>query len=358
MNRTTSTYLDLVRFNAALLVFFYHAKHDRFDGAWLKEIGAFGHDAVMIFFVISGFVIAYVTANKEKTIQTYVKSRLVRLYSVIIPALFLTIVLDHVGKQLNPDIYIGVHYEYSEPVVRFLTNMFFINELWFNSWIAFSNSPFWSLCYEFWYYVIFASMFYFRGVKKYFLTIVAMSIAGPKILLLLPIWGMGVYIYHASKKFTLTTFQALSFTILPIIIYFLYRDMNGHKYLWEMSVNLLGREFLFEELKWSRRFLNDYIVGILFSIHLIGMISLSKYFTFSIYLERPIRYLAGMTFAVYLFHFPLLQFFGSFVETNYTIVFLVFGCIVLLAPITEGKKRNLHRLIDSYLIDNRKIRNA
>ena len=255
MHRTTSLYLDLVRLFAALLVFFFHAKLTKFDGAWLKDIGSYGHDAVMIFFVISGYVIAYITVTKSATVEEFTKTRLARLYSVVVPALMITVILDHFGKQINQDIYLIDNFnEFSFPVYRFLANLFFVNELWSSSWIAFSNAPFWSLCYEFWYYVIFACAFYFQGIKKYLFVSIAILIAGPKIMLLFPVWLSGVCLYHLSKMISMSMIQAILFAILPIIIYALYRDMNGHKYLLQITIDILGREFVYEDLKWSRRF--------------------------------------------------------------------------------------------------------
>jgi peptidoglycan/LPS O-acetylase OafA/YrhL len=49
-----------------------------------------GSEAVMAFFVLSGFVIAYVADQRETTLQAFAAARLARLYSVIIPAMLLT----------------------------------------------------------------------------------------------------------------------------------------------------------------------------------------------------------------------------------------------------------------------------
>ena len=62
MSRAFSIYLDAIRFLAALLVLFYHAN-------WIYRPGilftSLGHEAVVIFFVLSGFVIAYVAETRE-----------------------------------------------------------------------------------------------------------------------------------------------------------------------------------------------------------------------------------------------------------------------------------------------------
>ena len=77
MPRPFSVYLDLVRFTAACLVYLWHANQ-----RWLVEpvlpMSGYGHSAVVVFFVLSGYVIAYITATKERDWATYAASRLSR----------------------------------------------------------------------------------------------------------------------------------------------------------------------------------------------------------------------------------------------------------------------------------------
>jgi peptidoglycan/LPS O-acetylase OafA/YrhL len=339
MNRTTSIYLDLIRFLAALLVLLFHASYARFNGDWLNIFDQYGHEAVLVFFVLSGFVIAYISDTKETTLSIYLTNRLARLYSVVIPALILTLLLDYIGKGLDPIMYSGVQYQDSEPVYRFLANLLFINELWFESWRAFSNGPFWSLSYEFWYYVIFAACFYLTGVKRLFFALIAALIAGPKILLLFPIWIMGAFAYYLSKRITINKTKGLFLTLIPIGVLYLYLEYNLHYFLIHQTIQVLGDEFVYNDLNTSRRFLSDYVLGLLISIHFLGISALSQHFSFPRLLEKPIRHFAGMTFSTYLFHFPLLQFYGSFLNNGPAIFCMTFLSIILIAPYTEGKKR-------------------
>jgi peptidoglycan/LPS O-acetylase OafA/YrhL len=359
MNKTASIYFDLIRFLSAILVFAYHASFNRFDGAWLKSIGAFGHDAVMVFFVLSGFVIAYITSTKETTLSHYTKNRLARLYSVALPALILTVILDYFGRIIDPSMYVGNHYQDSNPIYRFFANLFFVNEIWFTSWRAFSNGPFWSLCYEFWYYVIFASWFYLSSYKKWVFITIAMLISGPKVLLLFPVWIMGAIVFHLSSRLKLGKVSAILLAVFPLLLYILIREYDVQKYLLSETVALLGKDFVYNELNLSGGFVSDYLVGVLVSMNFIGMMALSKNFSFPDYAGRLIRYLAAMTFTFYLFHYPLLQFFGSFIYSGVGIVTLTSLSIMLIAPFTEGKKRNWVAFIEQFsvLLKNRRIGN-
>src|SRR5579871_5549252 len=65
MNSGLSGYLDVVRIGAAFEVFLYHLGYHGLGHA-LPGF-AWGHQAVIVFFVISGYVIAYVTNEREPT---------------------------------------------------------------------------------------------------------------------------------------------------------------------------------------------------------------------------------------------------------------------------------------------------
>jgi len=329
-----------------MLVFLFHAKYEHLDGGWIGTIGRFGHEAVMIFFVLSGFVIAYISQVKEDTPGLYFKSRFARLYSVAIPALFITLVLDYFGSRAAPELYVWPYYQASEPVHRFLVNLLFVNQLWFENVRAFSNGPYWSLSYEFWYYVIFAAAFYYTGAKRFFFTAAACLIAGPKILLLFPIWLMGVACFHLSQKLHISLLPALLLTVMPLAAYIVYWKLGYHKDLIDLPAQLWGWDFYNVKLRHSRQFFNDYVLGAAVATHLLGIIALSRYFSFPAFLEKPIRYFAGMTFAVYLMHYPFLYFFGSYLDRGPAIALATFVSIVLLAPLTEGKKREWAALID------------
>lgn len=124
MSKAFSIYLDLVRFAAACLVYLYHSNQ-----RWLISdtlpASPFGHSSVIVFFVLSGFVIAYVTHEKENTYAAYVSRRLSRLYSVALPAVLGTILLDFVDRRLNADIYA---YPFDHLALRTASSVALLNE--------------------------------------------------------------------------------------------------------------------------------------------------------------------------------------------------------------------------------------
>lgn len=88
MNKLTSIYLDLIRFTAALVVVLSHAA--AFTSLKIPLISGLGTEAVVVFFVLSGYVIAYVSNNKENNYIVFFKARAIRIYSVLIPAILIT----------------------------------------------------------------------------------------------------------------------------------------------------------------------------------------------------------------------------------------------------------------------------
>ena len=78
MNRPFSIYLDVVRFTAAVLVYLWHS-NQRFLVESALPASNYGHSSVIVFFVLSGFVIAYVTDTKESSLSVYSASRIARV---------------------------------------------------------------------------------------------------------------------------------------------------------------------------------------------------------------------------------------------------------------------------------------
>jgi peptidoglycan/LPS O-acetylase OafA/YrhL len=71
MQPVFSVYLDLLRFGAAGVVFLGHASADRLTGGLVWPLMAYGHVAVMVFFVRTGLVIAWSAETKEHRAADY-----------------------------------------------------------------------------------------------------------------------------------------------------------------------------------------------------------------------------------------------------------------------------------------------
>ncbi len=129
----------------------------------------FGHVAVMIFFVLSGYFIGgsvYTAVKGHRwSWSDYGVRRLVRLWTVLIPALLLTLMWDSLGIHLHQNIgYDGRFGDLINSVPGpktpmdlslscFWGNVFFLQDI--RCPVFGTNGPLWSLSYEFWYYLLF-----------------------------------------------------------------------------------------------------------------------------------------------------------------------------------------------------------
>ena len=205
MNNKTSTNLDLLRWIAAFTVFAFHFLWLGYTGIPREEIfhryQMFGPLGVGIFFVLSGYVIAYVVETKHSDWRDYLRARFSRLYSVYIPAILLTFIVDAIGRHWNAEIYEQFPAPFNiKTGARFIISILFLQENSFFSSRWLSDSPMWSLAYEFWYYILFGVAVYFRGRIRVAMMLVALFLAGWKILLLFPVWLAGVSIYHFRDR--------------------------------------------------------------------------------------------------------------------------------------------------------------
>lgn len=229
--------------------------------------------------------------------------------------------------------------------------MFFVNELWFFSIRPFSNGPFWSIGYEFWYYVLFALGYYLSIPIKYFLIAITSLVIGPKILILFPTWLAGVAVYKITSSSKTPEWLGWIFISVSTMGYLLFRLNGGHELLIEYTKTLIGDK-TYESLLWSRYFASSYIIAVFVSLNFIGFSAISHRLEKALnYFELPIRYLASYTFILYLAHYPLLQFFSALSYNEITertqpllVVTGTLASVWLLGFVTEKQKNNYKRI--------------
>lgn len=350
MNKPFSLYLDLFRLFAALTVVVFHANLPRMGGPAFKF--PFGLDAVMAFFVLSGFVIGYVSDQKEKTFYEFSIARLSRLYSVLLPALILTPVIDLVGKHFATWPYAEDQFiAFEHPALRLLTASVFLNEAWFTSTAVLSNGPVWSIAFEFWYYAIFAAAFFLRGTKRLVVTFLAILIAGPKILLLFPAWLMGYFLYKKSNSINLPTRISWSLFFIGPIFIILGHIIHLDDKLLTLTEKIFGQDFTLYKLKYAKNFLWYNLIAIAWIIHLMGAISISKMLkSVPSAVERAIRVCAAATFPIYLLHHPIQMAVAAMIKTPHNSLERVFFEAVisvaissLMTPVTTFIMRHMRR---------------
>lgn len=176
--------LDLLRGFAAFLVLAGHLRAYVFQSfARLDQAGehfgtlvemfyfatSLGHQAVVIFFALSGFLVGGKALEDILTHRfswsNYLLRRLTRLWIVIVPTLLLTLALDKLGLGLTSGVgYDGRYFDLyavgppasagvDHSMLAFLGNLAFLQTIYVPTFG--SNGPMWSLANEFWYYIVF-----------------------------------------------------------------------------------------------------------------------------------------------------------------------------------------------------------
>lgn len=126
---------------------------------WFFTGFPFGHQGVVGFFVISGYLVGGVTIDRmlsgSRFLIDYFINRISRIYVVVIPALILTLVFDSLGRSLFNAT--GV---YDWPVFSghfspwlLVASAFNLQDIAYDYYGT--NGPLWSLACEFWYYITF-----------------------------------------------------------------------------------------------------------------------------------------------------------------------------------------------------------
>lgn len=132
-----------------------------------------GHEAVLFFFVLSGFVIHLRYAKQLRMDKqqakfdwrSYVYRRAKRLYPTLIFAMAFTWLLDWIGQAKGYPIYSNnaqnssVVLDISHSWLTALGNLAFVMTTYVSSWG--SNGPLWSLKFEWWFYMAYPVFWWF-----------------------------------------------------------------------------------------------------------------------------------------------------------------------------------------------------
>lgn len=231
-----SNWLDLARGLAAVEVVAFHsyqllwteklpgseygpAIHLTYSVLW--DLSKHGVAAVVVFFVLSGYLVggpALVRSlNGRLRAREYFTARAARLYTVIIPALLLSVALYALARSSSGwEDFVASHQQvfnseriFSAPIgpLAAACNLLFLQTIVCQEYAG--NLAWWSLANEFWYYVLFFALLSVRRNLWWALPIIAIfglfwlaerndgsgTHAGLKFIFYFGIWCMGVVAY-------------------------------------------------------------------------------------------------------------------------------------------------------------------
>jgi peptidoglycan/LPS O-acetylase OafA/YrhL len=228
LSATASAHLDLVRGLAAAAVALQHlrslllvdwpqtAVHTPL-AAGFYLLAKFAHPAVIVFFVLSGFLVGSsglrAIENRTWSFSRYLLHRFLRLEIVLLPALLLGLLWDTAGIHVlgASALYNG---DWHLPVRSSAVNLSWHTLLGNAAFLQGilvpdfgTNSALWSLAYEFWYYVLFGLLVTaaLRTTRLWLRFLLAAAIVavvwftGFGIMVLAPLWFLGLGIYMLPR---------------------------------------------------------------------------------------------------------------------------------------------------------------
>jgi len=345
ITKTFSLHLDFIRGASALIVLLNHWRNIFFvdygditspslASKSLYFVASLGRVSVIIFFVLSGYLISKGVVrdiiNKKWSWITYLQKRGARLYAVLIPALFLSALLDFSGSHIfsgNTIYYANIQYHVMFPfaIPNHMKFSYWISNLFFMQGILTpifgSNMPLWSLGYEFWYYIIFplcvlgfSARKRWSDVLKYLAcAVVLFFFTGKEITIYFIVWLMGAFAAHLRW----------SPTYHKAIVYYI-------------SLFILLATVIIMRMRHAGGYLADFSIATAFTLFLL---SSSWYLTGDVVkksLSKPIiQFTSGFSYSLYLLHMPLLVFIdaliiGSEERWQPDMIHLIYGFAVMI----------------------------
>lgn len=218
--------LEAIRGAAALYVVLHHTlPNDFVHSAGWGMLFRFGQEAVILFFVLSGFVINYsFQTSKNQTFKKYFEKRFIRLYIPLLPILLLGYLMKSYEAGEFVDLRIG---ELLGNVIMLQDiNMSKPNVVVSPYW---GNHPLWSLSYEWWFYMLFYPIQRFTTAatrSKVVLSVVTLATLSyfnypyfpNRILMYLGIWWVGVELSNLYLQGRHKDFKAMGFVLLLIAV--------------------------------------------------------------------------------------------------------------------------------------------
>lgn len=365
-----SAHLDLIRAVAAWAVMWGHVRgHFFVDFQHLREkslalkalyfITGFGHQAVMVFFVLSGFLISssilhsYVSGRWSW--REYAINRSSRLYVVLVPGLLFGLLWDKLGSTIFSATGLYSHpLEGLGPAIAqnqitlgaFFGNLFFLQTILCPTFG--SNGPLWSLANEFWYYVLFP-LALFAGVAwvrrairpAFVLTILAACLVvflgwDKSIGFLIWLAGCGLVVAYSRWQ------MASGRWLIP------YALISSLALAGCLLAARVGRPAVLG---------SDLAVGIAFALFLFSVLHMNFGARSNLY-RRAAHFFAGFSYSLYVLHFPFVLFLRAWIapperwqpdERH-----LIYGAVVgaaalgfawLVSTFTESKTRTVRQWV-------------
>lgn len=252
----------------------------------------FAYLAVMVFFVLSGWLVGGSFLNKmdaDRSLQNYAVDRVSRLWVVLVPTFVVALLAGAVVGMVDPG---RVSFSASDPfsLTAFVGNMFGLQTILVPSFGE--NFPLWSLANETWYYVLFPLLvLVFRGRSIASRAAALLAIAAivnlvtGEIILYFSIWLLGAAFSRVKIEAGPVLRWALLLVTLAVAVAIRLKGKN------EISPETYPQFLLF---------------SLLFALFLSSMQFKRQPSARLDRLDRTGRFFANFSFTLYVLHVPLI----------------------------------------------------
>lgn len=353
LNSGSSTFLNLARVIAAQFVVIGHLLSwlkifPKLQPPFLPYMQGIG---VVVFFILSGFLIPYSTVLKLKqnpkySFKDFFIERFSRIFVSLIPCILIVVVIDSLYINFYPtlyEFYDGFNFK------TFIGNLLMLEDNPFYKTVSFMNivpfgsaRPFWTLAIEWWIYFWFAYLFLEIFIKK------KTNLLSVLILAFFSIIPLSNFIFGIGGGLFLPwCCGALLFILWPF-----FNRLNQHKLLSITSAIALLFLMFIHYRKTFFIYVEPYYVMYL-SLFIMILLVLSNSIDIKEKTKKVIQFFADYSFTLYLLHYSLLNFFLVIFkpETN-KLTFLILSFLVVnlfsivVAKYTEMK----YKVVRSFLI--------
>lgn len=316
----STVFLDGIRGLAALYVLIGHARWLLWEGYSVRFLATqeeytifekllvyffslfrYGHEAVLLFFVLSGFVIHLrysksLKANRSAgfDLSNYLKRRILRIFPPLALALVITFILDQVGLCLQLPIYehttkyatINQNISTDHNLSTVLGNLLFVMDIY--TPVFGTNGSLWSLAYEWWFYLLYPAFFLLIRKSQLLATGAVIVLyfvinwlplemkLATKVFSLFPVWWFGVLlaeIYTGRSRIKFKHLMPLALLILIVPFHTLSTPLRAfNQILWGLAFSgIFAMLFHLQSKGFKLSFLNN--------LKPLGTISYSLYVT-------------------------------------------------------------------------------
>ena len=326
----SEVHLDAMRGLAALVVAFGHGRGLMFSSfsntlavtdnaahVSVEPMLTIGHQAVIVFFVLSGYLVGGSVLNTIATDRWlwthYLVKRLVRLWIVLVPAILIGILIDIAGLTLlahEGSIYnapVGQEYVTINNIANgysistILGNLLFLQGIFVPT--AGTNLALWSLSNEFWYYLMFPMLVFVWSARVTvpwrialgFTVICLVALIGAHAVFLFLVWCLGAMVAYLPKR--IASQHSGTVVLLGAVVFVSVF----------VTLKKFGLSFYMSELV-----LGSLAASLIYAIKCQDSIA-----TTSIYSQAS-RFFSNMSYTLYLSHLPFLIFVCALINTPWS----------------------------------------